>query len=90
VATRLSGAVAEISVRDNGGGIPSDVRDRVFEPFFSTKPPEKGTGLGLALCHDLVRENGGEIELLESTVGVGTEFVIRLPLSARSELRAHG
>ena len=90
VATRLSGAVAEISVRDNGGGIPSDVRDRVFEPFFSTKPPEKGTGLGLALCHDLMRENGGEIELLESTVGVGTEFVIRLPLSARSELRAHG
>ncbi len=90
VATRVSGDRAEISVRDNGSGIPSDIRERVFEPFFSTKPPEKGTGLGLALCHDLVRENGGEIELRESTVGVGTEFVIRLPLSARNELRAHG
>ena len=90
IATRPCGAAAEISVRDNGGGIPTDIRDRVFEPFFSTKPPEKGTGLGLALCHDLVRENGGEIELRESTVGVGAEFVIRLPLSARTELRAHG
>jgi signal transduction histidine kinase len=90
VATRRSGEAAEISVRDNGEGIPSEIRERVFEPFFSTKPPEKGTGLGLALCHDLVRENGGEIELRESTVGVGTEFVIRLPLSARNELRAHG
>ena len=90
MATRVCGDTAEISVRDNGGGIPSEIRERVFEPFFSTKPPEKGTGLGLALCHDLVRENGGEIELRESTVGVGTEFVIRLPLSARNELRAHG
>ncbi len=90
VAARPSGETAEISVRDNGEGIPSEIRERVFEPFFSTKPPEKGTGLGLALCHDLVRENGGEIELRESTVGVGTEFVIRLPLSTRNELRAHG
>jgi signal transduction histidine kinase len=90
VSTRIGGESAEISVRDNGGGIPSEIRERVFEPFFSTKPPEKGTGLGLALCHDLVRENGGEIELKESTVGVGTEFVIRLPLAARNELRAHG
>jgi signal transduction histidine kinase len=89
IATRTVDDVAEISVRDNGGGVPEELRERIFEPFFSTKPPEKGTGLGLALCHDLVRENGGEIELRESAVGVGSEFVIRLTLSARSELRAH-
>jgi signal transduction histidine kinase len=89
IATRMVDDVAEISVSDNGGGIPEELRERIFEPFFSTKPPEKGTGLGLALCHDLVRENGGEIELRESAVGVGSEFVIRLTLSARSELRAH-
>jgi signal transduction histidine kinase/HAMP domain-containing protein len=89
ITTRARDGVAEIRVRDNGGGIAEELRDRVFEPFFSTKPPEKGTGLGLALCQDLVRENGGEIELEESTVGVGTEFVIRLPLALPAELRAH-
>ena len=89
ITTRARAEAAEISVCDNGGGIAEELRDRVFEPFFSTKPPEKGTGLGLALCHDLVRENGGEIELKESTEGAGTEFVIRLPLSVRTELRAH-
>jgi two-component system NtrC family sensor kinase len=89
ITTRARAEAAEVSVCDNGGGIAEELRDRVFEPFFSTKPPEKGTGLGLALCHDLVRENGGEIELKESTVATGTEFVIRLPLSIRTELRAH-
>ena len=89
ITTRARAETAEVSVCDNGAGIAEELRDRVFEPFFSTKPPEKGTGLGLALCHDLVRENGGEIELKESTVGAGTEFVIRLPLAIRTELRAH-
>jgi signal transduction histidine kinase len=89
IATRALDGVAEIAVRDNGDGIPEELRDKIFEPFFSTKPPEKGTGLGLALCHDLVRENGGEIELRESAVGVGSEFVIRLALSPRSEVRVH-
>ena len=89
LVTRLCPGTVEISVRDNGEGIPEEIRGRVFEPFFSTKPPEKGTGLGLALCHDLVRENGGEIELVESAVGVGSEFVIRLPSAERTELRAH-
>ena len=89
ITTRTQAGAALISVCDNGGGIAEELRERVFEPFFSTKPPEKGTGLGLALCHDLVRENGGEIELKESTLGVGTEFVIRLPLAVAVELRAH-
>jgi signal transduction histidine kinase len=90
ITTRLRDGVVEVRVRDNGEGIPEELRARVFEPFFSTKPPEKGTGLGLALCHDLVRENGGEIVLEESTVGFGSEFVIRLPSGGRTELRAHG
>jgi signal transduction histidine kinase len=89
IETRTRGDVAEIAVRDNGSGVPEEFRERIFEPFFSTKPPEKGTGLGLALCHDLVTENGGQIELRESGTGAGSEFVIRLPLSIRSELRVH-
>lgn len=90
VTTAQRDGAAELSVLDNGEGIPDDLRGRIFEPFFSTKAPEKGTGLGLALCHDLVRENGGEIQLVDSVVGVGSEFLIRLPLADRSELRAHG
>jgi signal transduction histidine kinase len=89
IATRAEDGHVEIRVCDNGSGIPEDVRSRIFEPFFSTKPPEKGTGLGLALCHDLVRENGGEIELEGSAMGEGTEFVIRLPAAPSVELRAH-
>ncbi len=90
ISTQAVGVRAEIRVADNGSGIPEELRGRIFDPFFSTKPPEKGTGLGLALCHDLVRENGGEIELAESAVGKGTIFVIRLPAAASTRLRAHG
>jgi signal transduction histidine kinase len=89
IVTAVRDGTAEVHVRDNGEGIPEELRARVFEPFFSTKPPEKGTGLGLALCHDLVRENGGEIELTQSAVGAGSEFVIRFPSAGRTELRAH-
>ncbi|MBI2963967.1 MAG: HAMP domain-containing protein [Deltaproteobacteria bacterium] len=90
IVTEIRDGTVEVCVRDNGEGVPEALRGRVFEPFFSTKPPEKGTGLGLALCHDLVRENGGEIELKETAGGAGTEFVIRLPLARPGELRAHG
>lgn len=90
IITEVRDDAVEIRVCDNGEGVPEELRMRIFEPFFSTKPPEKGTGLGLALCHDLVRENGGEIELKESAVDVGSEFVIRLPLAQPSGLRAHG
>ena len=64
VRTGSNGAVAELYVDDDGHGIPAEIRSRIFEPFFSTKPPERGTGLGLSLCADLVRENGGEIQLV--------------------------
>ena len=59
--------------------LPADVRDRIFEPFFTTKPPEKGSGVGLALCRALARAHGGSL-ILEETPGGGASFILRLPL----------
>jgi signal transduction histidine kinase len=82
VATRGIGDQIEISVRDNGVGIPSDVRSKLFTPFFTTKPTGEGTGLGLSISYDIVvREHGGTITV-DSCPGVFTEFVIRLPRTA--------
>lgn len=64
-------------VWDNGGGIPSEIIDDIFNPFFTTKPPDQGTGLGLALSSDIVRQHGGEIRV-ESEVGVFTEMIVTL------------
>src|ERR1041385_6648505 len=76
----VAGGCAEIHISDDGAGIPADIRARIFEPFFTTKPVGKGTGQGLAISHDVVvNKHGGTISV-ESTVGVGTTFVIRLPL----------
>ncbi|MCG3121421.1 MAG: Adaptive-response sensory-kinase SasA [bacterium] len=69
----------EIRIRDNGGGIPAEIRDKIFNPFFTTKPAGKGTGLGLSMSYDIVvQEHNGEIHL-ETEEGKFTEFVIRLP-----------
>lgn len=89
ISTAIDGDHGELRVEDDGPGISAEIRERIFEPFFSTKPPEKGTGLGLALCHDLVRENGGTIELVASEPGGGTAFRIRLPMVGTGKLRAH-
>jgi len=67
-----------LRVADNGPGVPAAIRDRIFEPFFTTKPPEKGTGVGLALCRALAQAHDGSLEL-EDTPG-GASFVLRLPL----------
>ena len=69
-----------IKVRDNGDGIPEEIRDKVFNPFFTTKPTDQGTGLGLSLSADIVREHGGEIAV-DSTPGQFTEMTISLPVS---------
>ena len=71
----------EISVRDNGAGIPADVIDKIFNPFFTTKPTDKGTGLGLAMCNDIVREHGGTIAV-DSQPDSYTQFTVRLPFGA--------
>ena len=75
---RLDGSV-EISIRDNGNGMPEDVIEKIFNPFFTTKPTDQGTGLGLAISSDIVREHGGFIRVT-SEPGEYTEMLIELPL----------
>ena len=71
-----------ISVTDNGTGIPEDVKSKIFQPFFTTKPTGQGTGLGLSLAYDIVKAHGGEIKIGNPKPGqVGTTFIITLPLS---------
>ena len=68
----------KILVEDNGQGIPEEIRDQIFEPFFTSKGRETGTGLGLSICHRIVEEHGGSIEV-DSTPGEGSTFTIHLP-----------
>ena len=68
-----------ISVKDNGNGIPSKVIDKIFQPFFTTKPTGQGTGLGLSLSYDIVKAHGGELRV-ETKEGEGTEFIVLLPI----------
>ena len=67
-----------ISVKDNGNGIPQKVLDKIFQPFFTTKPTGQGTGLGLSLAYDIVKAHGGELRV-ETKEGEGSEFVVQLP-----------
>ncbi len=79
VTTRELGNEVEIRVRDNGTGIPPEYRDKLFQPFFTTKPTGEGTGLGLSISYDIVtQQHGGTIEV-DSVAGEFTEFTIRLP-----------
>ena len=68
----------EVSVKDNGNGIPQKVVDKIFQPFFTTKPTGQGTGLGLSLSYDILKAHGGEIKV-ESKEGEGTTFILQLP-----------
>lgn len=70
----------EISVRDNGNGIAPDIIEKIFQPFFTTKPTGQGTGLGLSLTYDIVKTQGGELQV-KSHEGEGSEFTIKLPIS---------
>lgn len=87
VSVREDGAFVSASIRDSGPGIPEPVRARIFEPFFSTRAPGQGTGLGLALCKRIVLEHGGEISAA-STPGRGTVFTVRLPKAQAPTLAA--
>jgi two-component system NtrC family sensor kinase len=78
VKTIKTGHKVEIRVRDNGNGVPRHVIDKIFQPFFTTKPPGQGTGLGLSLSYDIMKAHGGEINV-ESGEGSFTEFIISLP-----------
>lgn len=76
VSTHKVNNGVEIRIRDNGIGIPENIREKVFQPFFTTKPAGQGTGLGLSLTYDIVKAEGGEI-MLDTKEGEGTEFIIR-------------
>ncbi|HET9746027.1 MAG TPA: HAMP domain-containing sensor histidine kinase, partial [Chitinophagaceae bacterium] len=73
------GLGVEIKVTDNGNGIPKKILDKIFQPFFTTKPAGQGTGLGLSLSYDIVKAHGGEIQA-ESREGEGSVFRVQLPL----------
>jgi signal transduction histidine kinase len=78
-----------VRVRDDGEGIPEEVRPRVFEPFFSTKGARRGAGLGLWVCQEIIRSHGGQIHI-NSKVGKGTTFLVGLPLPAERQPAAPG
>jgi PAS domain S-box-containing protein len=69
-----------IRIEDNAGGMPDHIRQRIFDPFFTTKPVGKGTGLGLSISHKIITENHGGTLLCNTAEGVGTEFVITIPI----------
>ena len=79
VTTKKSGDEVEVIVKDNGNGIPQKVVDKIFQPFFTTKPTGQGTGLGLSLSYDIVKAHGGELKV-ETKEGEGAEFIINLPI----------
>ncbi|MDZ7266965.1 MAG: AAA family ATPase [candidate division KSB1 bacterium] len=82
VSTKNFGDQIEIRIRDNGNGIPPEIREKIFNPFFTTKPAGQGTGLGLSISHEIVvQQHKGEIKV-ETEEGKFTEFVVRLPRSA--------
>ena len=87
ISTQRMPDQAEIRIRDNGNGIPQDVIDKIFNPFFTTKPADQGTGLGLALSNDIVREHGGTIKV-HSEPGEFTEMTIELPIVPPSALQS--
>jgi two-component system NtrC family sensor kinase len=79
VRLRQENGMVVIEIQDTGTGIPPEILDRIFDPFFSTKPRGVGTGLGLSICHDIITRLGGDISV-ESTVGQGSCFRVRLPV----------
>jgi signal transduction histidine kinase len=78
VRTRLRGQMLEIQVVDDGPGIPEDVKAKIFDWFFTTKPPGEGTGLGLAVSREILQAHGGNLRL-EDTPGGGATFLLEIP-----------
>jgi signal transduction histidine kinase len=95
VTTRDLGEAVEVRVRDNGIGIPSEIMDKLFQPFFTTKPTGEGTGLGLSISYDIVTQQHGGTIKVASEAGAFTEFIVRLPrrfatTAARDSARTSG
>jgi len=85
VKTQMKDGMVEISVKDNGPGVPEDIKEKIFQPFFTTKPTGEGTGLGLSLSYDIVTKgHGGTLEL--QAVDIGTELIVSLPIKKNQQL----
>ena len=84
VSSRKDNGMVVIRVADNGNGISQKIVEKIFQPFFTTKPTGQGTGLGLSLAYDIIKAHGGEIKV-QTKEGAGSEFIIQLPLSKTSE-----
>ena len=79
INTRIEGDYVVVSFKDNGSGIPADIKDRIFEPFFSTKVVGEGSGLGLSVVHGIIKNHRGKIDFV-SKEGHGTTFYVSLPI----------
>ena len=89
ITTRLGETHVDVDIEDTGSGIPEEIRSRIFEPFFSTKPIHQGSGLGLIIAKEVVERSGGTIEFT-SQVGVGTTFRIHVPMAPREAKQTNG
>ena len=78
VSTVRENGKVQIKVKDNGTGIPQKALDKIFQPFFTTKPTGQGTGLGLSLSYDIVKAHGGDLKV-ETKEGEGSNFIVSLP-----------
>jgi two-component system NtrC family sensor kinase len=85
ISTKRLGDKVEIRIEDNGPGIPESIKEKIFQPFFTTKPTGQGTGLGLSLSYDIVKAHGGTMQVNSPPAGragkegLGSEFIIQLP-----------
>ncbi len=84
INTKKENDKIEIRVKDNGIGIPQEVVDKIFQPFFTTKPTGQGTGLGLSLSYDIIKAHGGELKM-ETKEGEGAEFVVSPPYTKEAQ-----
>jgi signal transduction histidine kinase len=80
VSTKRNSGKVEIKILDNGNGIPKKILDKIFQPFFTTKPTGQGTGLGLSMSYDIIKAHGGEIKV-QNKEGEGSEFIVQLPIA---------
>ncbi|MEI8348347.1 MAG: HAMP domain-containing sensor histidine kinase, partial [Pseudomonadota bacterium] len=85
ISTTFDKDYVYVSVADTGTGIPDNIRDKIFQPFFTTKPQNEGTGLGLSIIHSILKDHQGEINIAPFQLGRGALFTIKLPLTTSSE-----
>jgi two-component system NtrC family sensor kinase len=85
ISTSFGGKNAEIRIKDNGAGIPQEIREKIFQPFFSTKPSGAGTGLGLSMTYDIIKMHDGALKI-NSETNQFTEFIITLPLNKKEKI----